>query len=83
MYIKFYGFDSEISAKTAISSFTVAITLTSGSVKTFDNNGKAFPVSDKIFSQTINSSLSASSGTGVQKLNIVAAVSGFRAIPTL
>ena len=72
---KFYGFDSKISAKTSISSFTVIITLKSGDVKTFNNNGKGFIVSDKIFAQTESSSLSTASGSGVQKLNIFAAVS--------
>lgn len=52
----------------------MVVTLNSGGTKVFDNNGKGFPVSDAIFAQTANSALTAASGTGVQKLNIVAAV---------
>ncbi|KIV88626.1 hypothetical protein PV10_08293 [Exophiala mesophila] len=70
----FYGFDTKIPANSAISSFTVVVTLNSGGTKVFDNNGKGYPVSDAIFAQTANSALTAASGTGVQKLNIVAAV---------
>lgn len=72
--VQFYGFDSKIAADSAISSFTVVVTLNSGGTKVFDNNGQGFPVSDAIFAQTANSALTAASGTGVQKLNIVAAV---------
>ncbi|OQU99621.1 hypothetical protein CLAIMM_05231 [Cladophialophora immunda] len=69
----FYGFEGTIPAQTSISSFTVVVSLTSGSTQTFDNNGQGYPVSDSIFAQTSYSSLAATDGSGNQQLTVFAA----------
>ncbi|OAP57075.1 hypothetical protein AYL99_09188 [Fonsecaea erecta] len=69
----FYGFEGTIPALTSISSFTVIVTLTSGSTQTFDNNGQGYPISDAIFTQTSYSSLAATDGSGNQQLTVFAA----------
>ncbi|KAH0846544.1 hypothetical protein AYO21_11301 [Fonsecaea monophora] len=69
----FYGFEGTIPASTSISSFTVIVSLTSGSTQTFDNNGQGYAISDKIFAQTSYSSLAAADASDNQQLTVYAA----------
>ncbi|KIW98900.1 uncharacterized protein Z519_00563 [Cladophialophora bantiana CBS 173.52] len=69
----FFNFSSEIPAKSSISSFTVVVTTSSGTVA-YDNNGEGFPVSDTIFAQTANSIVSSADSAGNSLATIVAAV---------
>ncbi|KAI4209402.1 MAG: hypothetical protein LQ351_007661 [Letrouitia transgressa] len=64
----FYGFSTQLPSSISISSFTVLITLTSGTTETYDNNGNGFPVQDRIMLQSPQSCV-----TG-NKLTVVAAV---------
>jgi hypothetical protein len=54
----FYGINANIPATSSISSFTVVVTGTSGTIETFNNNGAGFPISDSVIVQTPQSCLS-------------------------
>ncbi|KAL8743437.1 MAG: hypothetical protein Q9190_004206 [Brigantiaea leucoxantha] len=64
----FYGFSFPLPASSSISSFTVLVTLTSGAIVTYDNNGNGFSVQDQIMLQSPQSCVSGN------KLTVVAAV---------
>lgn len=66
---QFYAFSANLSSTTSISSFTVQITLTSGDVEPYDNNGAGYPVQDSVIFQSPQSCLD---GT---QLTVTAAVS--------
>jgi len=55
---QFYGINANLPSSTSISSFTVLVTDTSGTVETFNNNGAGFPISDSVIVQTPQSCLS-------------------------
>lgn len=48
----FYGFSTSFPTTTSISSFTVTITKSDGSVETFNNGGAGFPVQDTLLLQS-------------------------------
>ncbi len=53
---------TNIDATYGISSFTVVMTMTSGSTTLFDNNGNGYPISDAVILQTPQSCLLQGSG---------------------
>lgn len=55
---KFYSFRTDIPILTSISSFAVAVVSTSGGNRVYDNNGKWFPISDRVIVQTPRSCVS-------------------------
>ncbi|OCK76050.1 heme peroxidase, partial [Lepidopterella palustris CBS 459.81] len=71
----FYGFSTQLSGSTSISSFNVLITLVDGTTELHDNNGAGFPVDDTIMLQSPESCLNPTTGAnGTQSLTVVAAV---------
>ena len=67
---QFYGFSTDLSTHSSISSFQVVITLVGGGTETYDNNGSGFLVQDQIMLQTPQSCVDAGGA-----LTVVAAVS--------
>ncbi|KAL3425090.1 WSC domain-containing protein [Phlyctema vagabunda] len=49
---QWYGFSTNLTAASSISSFNVVVTLTNGAIETHDNNGVGFPVQDLAILQT-------------------------------
>jgi hypothetical protein len=64
-----------VAAESSVAAFDVVITGTDGSSKTYNNNGRSFPVQDLIAVQIPKCSLSAPGSTGQQTVEVVAAVS--------
>ncbi|KAF2459249.1 hypothetical protein BDY21DRAFT_204088 [Lineolata rhizophorae] len=80
----FFGFSSEMSTGSSISSFSVRVTLVGGSTELHDNNGSGFPVQDAVMLQKEQSCLDPTPDSeGKQTLTIVAAVRDGEAAPTL
>ncbi|KAI0884485.1 heme peroxidase [Annulohypoxylon maeteangense] len=52
-----FPIDTAISTSTGISSFTLSLTMASGTTKTFDNNGNSYPIQDAILIQKPQSCL--------------------------
>ncbi|TVY18408.1 WSC domain-containing protein, partial [Lachnellula arida] len=73
----FYGFSSNLPADSSISSFTVAVTYTTGATQTYDNNGNGFPIEDSVIVQTPQSCQSNGN------LTVIAAVRGNTTAPSL
>ena len=58
-----FSFSAAISASTGISSYTIKITQTNGSSKTYDNNAKGYPIQDAVLLQGPQSCVSSGAYT--------------------
>jgi hypothetical protein len=68
---QFYGFSSQLSATSSISSFKIIVSSVNGQVETFDNNGSGYLVQDSVMLLPAQSCLT----KNAKNLTVVAAVS--------